>query len=399
MSEIKEVDVLVIGAGPAGSMAGKCAAENGAKTLIIEKKSEIGTPKRCAEGIRDSDIEKLGLDIDERCIARCIDGASIISPNNTRAMFTTENIKANITGVVLERKVFDKHLTMDAIRCGCEVMIKTEATSMKRDSDGCFIVDVVSFQEKRTQIKAKIVIGADGPEGHTGPWAGINTKVPQKEMESGVQYEMTNMKMLKNDSLEFYFGSVAPGGYAWIFPKGYDTANVGIDINSAKAQKSAIEYLNDFIADCYATQDAQIVEINVGGNPLCGVFDEITTDNFMLVGDAAGCVNPVTGGGIDTAIESGMIAGEVAAKAIANGDYSKDALSDYVDYIDEHINQKFKKLIKIRDFIYDELDDSDLDEFTKALSEADFDEFSFKNMLKILMKTSPRKLLKLRKLL
>ena len=397
MSEIKEVDVLVIGAGPAGSTAAKWAAKEGAKTLLVDKKSEIGTPKRCAEGISDENIAKLGVEIDPRCIARRIEGATVISPDNTKAKFTHDNIDKNITGVVLERKVFDKLLAVDAIREGTQTMIKTEAISMSRDDDGCFIVELRKFDSEKILIKAKIVIGADGPEAHVSHWAGINTKVPQSEMESGAQYEMTNLKMDNNRAIVFYFGSVAPGGYVWIFPKGYDTANVGIDINPTKATKSAKEYLDDFIANCDVTKDAQKVEINVGGNPLCGVFDEIVADNFMLVGDAAGCVNPVTGGGIDTAIESGMVAGKTAAKAVKENDYSKENLQEYVKYIDENIKKPFKKYIKIRDFLYD-LSDEDLNEYVKILSTFQFDTFSLKNLIKAFIKASPRSLLKLRKL-
>ncbi len=397
MSNIKEVDVLVIGAGPAGSIAAREASKNGAKTLIIDKKSEIGTPKRCAEGIMDGVLERVEITPDKRWIARHIDGARIVSPNNTSAWFTSENLEKPATGIILERKVFDKHVTMDAIRNGAEVMIKTEALSMKKEND-YFLVDIKGFNNEITQIKARIVIGADGPEGHVGTWAGIKTKVPADEMESGIQYEMTNLKMEKNDTIEFYFGSVAPGGYAWIFPKGYDSANVGIDISSVKANKSALEYLNDFIKNNPATKDGQIVEINAGGNPLCGVFDQIITDNFMLVGDAAGCINPITGGGIDTALESGMIAGRVAAKAIKENDCSSEFLQEYADYVEEHIGKKFRKYISIRDFLYN-LEDDDLNDYIEALNKANITTLSTKSLLKAAIKISPRKLLKLRKLL
>lgn len=398
MSKRKDVDVLVIGAGPAGSTAAKWAAKNGANVLLVDKKSEIGTPKRCAEGITDKAVTKLGIEVDERAIARHINGACIISPNNTIASFNHDNVNTNITGIILERKIFDKQLAMDAIRAGVQVMLKTEAKSMKRDVDGSFIVDLWSFESVNTQIKAKIVIAADGPEGRIGYMAGINTKVPQNLMESGFQYEMTNLKMKKSHSIEFYFGSIAPGGYAWIFPKGYDTANVGIDINPAKATKTAKEYLDDFISKNYATSDAQIVEMNVGGNPLCGVFDQIIDDNIMLVGDAAGCVNPITGGGIETAIESGMIAGKIASKAIKKGDCSVNMLKEYDEYITEHIRKPFKRYTKIRDFLYD-LNDDDIDEYVKMLSTFTFDNFSMLNLIKEFIKASPRKLLKLRKLL
>ena len=397
MNNIKEVDVLVIGAGPAGSIAAREASKNGAKTLIIDKKSEIGTPKRCGEGIMDGVLEKVGIEADEKWIARHIDGARLVAPDNTSAWFTSENLETPATGIILERKVFDKHVTMDAIRNGAEVMIKTEATGITR-KDNYLLTDIVSFNGKYDQIKAKIVIGADGPEGRVASWMGIDTKVPLSEMESGAQYEMTNLKMEKNDTIEFYFGSVAPGGYAWIFPKGYDTANVGIDVSGIKGEKTALEYLDDFIANNEETKDGQIVEVNVGGNPLCGVFDKIIADNFMLVGDAAGCVSPITGGGIDTGLESGMIAGQVAAKAIKDGNLSEENLQEYADYVNENIGKKFEKLITVRDFIYN-LEDDDMNEYIGAIADANITSLSTKALLKAMIKVSPRKLLKLRKLL
>lgn len=397
MTNIKEVDILIIGAGPAGSIAAREASKNGAKTLIIDKKSEIGTPKRCGEGIMDGVLEKVGIEADERWIARKIDGARLVAPDGTSAWFTSETLETPATGIILERKVFDKHVTMEAIRCGAEVMLKTEATGITREEDS-LLVDISSFRNEYDQIRAKIVIGADGPEGRVGPWMGLNTKVPLSEMESGAQYEMTMLNMEKNDTIEFYFGSVAPGGYAWIFPKGYDTANVGIDVSAIKGEKTALEYLDDFVANNEQTCDGQIVEVNVGGNPLCGVFDKIITDNCMLVGDAAGCVSPITGGGIDTGLESGMIAGQVAAKAIKEENYSEENLQEYSEYVDENIGKKFKKLITVRDFIYD-LEDDDMNAYLGAIANANISKLSTKALLKAMIKVSPRKLLKLRKLL
>ena len=394
---IKEVDVLIIGAGPAGSIAAREASKNGVETLIIDKKSEIGTPKRCGEGILDGVLERVGIKEDERWIARHIDGARLVAPDNTSAWFTSENLETPATGIILERKVFDKHVTMDAIRCGATVMLKTEAVGITRVDD-YLLVDIESFNSEYTQVKAKVVIGADGPEGRVGNWLGLNTKVALSEMESGIQYEMTNLNLEKSDTIEFYFGSVAPGGYAWIFPKGYDTANVGIDVSSVKAEKSALMYLNDFVAGNSQTKDGEIVEINAGGNPLCGVFDEIISDNLMLVGDAAGCVSPITGGGIDTALESGMIAGRVAAKAVKEDDFSKSNLQEYADYVEEHIAKKFRKLINVRDFIYN-LEDEDMNEYIGAIAKANITKLSTKALVKAMIKVSPRKLLKLRKLL
>lgn len=398
MNNIKEVDVLVIGAGPAGSMAASESSKNGAKTLIIEKKSEIGTPKRCAEGITLNELKKNEIKIDEKWVAKYIEGVKIVSPDNTDVTLNTKDLDVPARGVILERKIFDKHLTMEAIRNGAEVMVKTQATNMVKEDDG-YLVSIKGLDKEITHIKAKIVIGADGPESHVGGWAGLNTTVKFSEMDSGAQYEMVNLDLpCDGDLIEFYFGSVAPGGYAWIFPKGKDIANVGIDVSNARTDKTAIEHLDEFVANCEETKNGQIVEINVGGNPFCGVFDKIVTDNVLLVGDAAGCINPVTGGGIELAIQSGKAAGTIAAKAIKEKNYSEERLNEYSDYIDETIRKKCDKMIGVRDFVYS-LDDEEFDKFAKALNDANLKEISYTSLIKPLIKVSPKKLFKLRKVL
>ena len=118
----------------------------------------------------------------------------------------------------------------------------------------------------------------------------------------------------------------------------------------------------------------------------------------MLVGDAAGCVSPITGGGIDTGLESGMIAGRVAANAVKENNTSEENLQEYADYVEEHIAKKFRKLITVRDFIYN-LDDEDMNEYLGAIANANITKLSTSALLKAMIKVSPRKLLKLRKLL
>ena len=93
-----------------------------------------------------------------------------------------------------------------------------------------------------------------------------------------------------------------------------------------------------------------------------------------------------------------MIAGQVAARAIKEEDYSEDNLQEYSDYVDENIGKKFKKLITVRDFIYN-LEDDDMNAYLGAIAKANITKLSTKALLKAMIKVSPRKLLKLRKLL
>ncbi|BAW31423.1 MAG TPA: NAD(P)/FAD-dependent oxidoreductase [Methanothermobacter sp.] len=388
-------DVLVIGAGPAGSTAAKHAALGGAKVILIDKKSEIGAPKRCAEGVSMGGLESLGIEPNPRWITRKIEGVRLVSPNGTSVWLTSDKVELPEAGYILERKVFDKHMAMDAARAGSKIMIKTLARGMEQTDDG-YIVNLETI-EKKFQIKANIVIAADGPESRVARWAGLNTATKAKDMESAAQFEMVGVEMEDNNCIEFYFGSVAPGGYAWIFPKGDDIANVGLGILATRTPKSAYEHLLEFVEDCPATRNAQPVELNVGGDPVGGMPKKLVTDNLMVVGDAAGQVNPLTGGGIITGMTAAMLAGKVAAKAIRDGDASKARLGEYEKLCHESIGKSIQKYLKVKDYMLS-LSDDELDSIAEAFKDVEFEKISTTELVKKLIKVSPRALLKLGRL-
>lgn len=390
-----ETGVLVIGAGPAGSSAAKHAALNGAEVLMIDKKSEIGAPKRCAEGVSKDGLKKLNIEPNSRWVTKELSGVRMISPNGTSVWLNEERVKLPEAGYILERKVFDKHMAMDAARSGAQIMVKTLATGLKRDEDG--IVVNAECMGQKFDIKAKIVIGADGPESRVGRWAGLKTALKPKNMESCAQFEMAGLKMKDPDSIEFYFGSVAPGGYAWIFPKGDDIANVGLGILTSETDKSAYEHLLEFVETCPATQNAQPVELNIGGDPVGGMHKKLVTNNLMIVGDAAGQVNPLTGGGIISAMQAGLYAGEIAAAAVKEGNYSENNLKKYQDRCEDNINIKFKRDLKVKDYLLS-LSDEELDSIAEAFQDIEMDNINTAELIKNLVKVSPKALLKLGKL-
>ncbi|AWX33508.1 NAD(P)/FAD-dependent oxidoreductase [Methanosphaera sp. BMS] len=390
-----ETDIVVVGAGPGGSLAAREAAKHGAKVLLIDKKAEIGSPKRCAEGVSKSGLEELGINPDPRWIARTSTGVRLVSPDQTSVWMDEDTIDIPESGFVLERKVFDKHMAMDAARAGAKIMIRTRATGLERVDDG--IVITAENMGKEIKIHAKIVIAADGPESRVGRWAGLDCNTKFDNMESCVQYEMAGLEMENNNVIQLYFGSVAPGGYTWIFPKGDDIANVGIGVLKTHTDKTAIEHLDEFIKNCPETQNAQAVEINMGGDPVGGLIKERVGDNILVVGDAAGFVNPLTGGGINSALESGAYAGIVAADAIESGDYSAKNLKEYVKLTDENIGKGYDKYKKAKEYLLS-LNDDELNDIAHEFVKQDINEINPKTMVKLLIKVSPKALLKLGKL-
>lgn len=388
--EIK-TDVLVIGAGPAGSIAAKTVAKEGVDVLLIDKKSEIGTPKRCAEGILKSTLKELGIEPDERWITREITGIEIVAPNNKTLTLDKDNFELPDTGYVLERKIFDKSLVMDAVRYGSKVMVKTKANDIQRINDG-FLVQATGLG-KEMQIYAKIIIAADGPESKIGRKVGLNSSTSLENMASCAQYEMVNVEMDDMNHVKIHIGTICPGGYIWIFPKGDDIANVGLGVLKSHTDKTAKHFLDSFVQSDKDVANAQCVEMNVGGDPIGGLATDRYDDNIMIVGDAAGFVDPLTGDGIRTAMLSGKYAGMVAVKSIKMKDYSRKALKEYYDLTEEEIGKSFNKFNAIKEFLLT-LDDESLNKIVEEILKTDLSKINLTALLKIIIKASPKSLFK-----
>ena len=348
-----EVECLVIGAGPAGSMAAKELASKGIETIVIEKRQEIGAPKRCAEGVSKHSLEKLGIKVHELGITRVIKGAVLYSPSGKKVVMDGQGME----GYVLERKVFEKYLASEAIKEGARYMIKTQATDMVREN-GRWRVSIKNL-DGEDEIIANLVIGADGVESKVGRWAGLKTLNRLTDYHSGIQFEMAGVNADENYIHLFFGNEVAPLGYAWIFPKAF-SANVGLGILEKGAKMRAYDYLKKFIEEHEDIfKNASPIEINSGGVPVAH-FTGMAADGVMLVGDAAQLVNPIHGGGIVRAMHSSIMAAEVAEQALKEKNLSKERLMEYENMWNEEYEEKTNKLLKLRSFL-EKLEDKDFE--------------------------------------
>lgn len=392
---MEEADVVVIGAGPAGSTAARFAAEAGCSTILLEKRAEIGEPVQCAEGVPSHVLEELGIG-EGRWTAKRVENVKLISPSGI-TVDLKQNVRAFDFGYVLERKIFDKHLGRLAADAGAELKLCCKATGLSRN-DGRAIVSYEEFGDPR-DVRAKIVIGADGIMSKVGRWAGIDTHLGPNDIESGIEYEMVDIEV--HDEIEMFVGHCyAPGGYAWIFPKGDDRANVGLAVIPRVASKPAIEYLDAFIEHpklAHRFKDGATIEVKAGGIAVSGPLESAVADNVMLVGDAARQVNPITGGGIGSSVTCAKIAGNVAGEVMAADDFSRSSLKIYDDRWIEAIGNYHWKLLKAKN-VYLELKDEELDHLAETFRKVSDVEFNTLGILKAMSSTSPRLLWKLRKL-
>jgi digeranylgeranylglycerophospholipid reductase len=318
-------DVLIVGGGPAGLIAAREAARANPSldVLLLERDRAIGAPVRCGEGVGSKGLEEF--------ISSA--GADFISRRITRVIFWAPDgsevrVAEGDVGFVLDRSRFEPALAAQAGREGAELRVGTEATGMQRVGDRWHVA--TRGPRGRETVVARVVIAADGVEGMVGRWAGLDTRVPARDMESCAQYVVSGIDF-DPDAIYLHFGQrIAPGGYAWVFPKGVGVANVGLGVVALKGDgRPARTYLDDYIGAQFPRGTK--TGYTVGGVIVHTTIKRTVADGILVCGDAAHMVNPLSGGGIVNAMKAGRLAARTAVDALAAGDTSAARLQRYHD--------------------------------------------------------------------
>jgi len=356
-------DVVVVGAGPAGSLAARTAAENGVHVLLLEEHPKVGLPVYCAEGLNIKGIVDAGLKPKPPIICQEIRRARIYAPDKNYVDLTS----SKWTGYTLNRDAFDSALAEMAVVAGAELKTSTRVTDVIRDGDE--IVGVKALDDDGSlEVSSKVVIGADGQASTVRIRSGFHRWFT--DVIPCAQYRLGGLELEDPENNECHLGrKIAPGGYAWVFPKSSEVANVGIGVRRYN-DRPAIDYLKKFVDSDPRFKDAEILLVNGGVCPVSGMLDRIVDDGVMLVGDAAGQLTPMTGAGIHLGVMAGKIAGEVAADAIEKGDTSAEVLQVYADRFDELWGKRIKDSKRMVDML-DRFKDEDLNTLARIISSED----------------------------
>lgn len=354
-------DVIVVGGGPAGSTFALHAAQAGLSVIMLEKDRDIGMPVRCGEAVSDAGL-RIFYEPQDRWIRSTINRIKLIAPNKTEVEFGLKE-----QGYILDRRIFDYDLAQYAGNAGAKIVTKAYVNGLLFDDDMVSGVKGL-FLNEPFELKAKLVIGADGVESRVGRMAGIATNIKLKDMESAIQKTVSGIDVTAN-RFDFYLsGFWSPGGYLWVFPKGDHMANIGLGISGiyAKQGKAAHKYLDEFLEEYYPA--ASVLTTVAGGVPVAKTLKQITADGLMLVGDAARTVNPVTGGGIISGMRSGLLAAETAIAVLKSGKTpTLSQLKGYNKAWAKIGGKNHERLYRIKEAIY-KFSDADLNRIADAIT-------------------------------
>jgi menaquinone-9 beta-reductase len=340
-------DVVIVGAGPGGSAAGYYLARQGLDVLLLDK-SDFPRDKTCGDGLTPralSVLNDMGLLPDLLRLGSRVNRLKIAGTKGrfVDAPFPQENGKPDYT-LIIPRLIFDDIVRRHALASGAKFDSPVRVTEVIPDRNG-----VIVTGKRRSQtvtVKARMAIVATGANMPLLMSMGLLKKTPQVSLAARAYFEGVSGL---TDGMLLSFEGVPLPGYGWVFPLPDSGANIGAGVFpwgwvgrwlSVKTRATFDAFTQTRTVGAMLAGARQVGPIK--GYPLRMDFATAPTygERALLVGEAAGLVNPLTGEGIDYALESGKVAAEYLLNLFETGDFSRSHLSGY----DQLLRQQFQHL-------------------------------------------------------
>ncbi len=331
MNHRMDCDILIVGAGPAGSCAAVAAAKKGARVLVVERRKTIGVPVRCAGYIPRPLLGELPFR-DRSFIVQPVKGMRTVLPDGTIK-------ESRAPGLIIRRDRFDKQLAASARSAGVEV--RTGLQAVQKDKDGVVLKDA---DGGILRTRPLVIIGADGPHSTVGRWMG---QTPPRSIP-GIQMRVPLKAAM--DHTAIYFHPKIFGGYGWVFPRGSE-ANVGLALSGGdgfpRSLKATLEWFTHKIADEGKIKPGSS-KLLFGWIPV-EPRTRVLKNNMMLAGDAAGHTHSITGAGIANAMLAGRLTGKWAVEAIRKGELTR--LEGYAETMEEELGETLRRGVARRNLL------------------------------------------------
>lgn len=324
-----QVDVLVVGLGPAGGAAALAAAQGGMKVAVVERKKEIGLPVQCAEWVPLAIAGLLPGLVQEK-------GVSIQA---VEAMLTHlpsgETSRIRAPGMMIDRAVFDQSIAARAERAGAALHLDCRLDEL----DASRHLAGVESPQGKMRFSYRALIAADGPGSTVAGLMGL----PKLAVIHARQYTVPLLMAEKDASV--WLSPDFPGGYAWLFPKGRQASlGLGLDKRFAANLKTPLDRLHRQLAS-EGRVGGKVMRRTGGLIPVSGLRPALRAGDVLFAGDAGGFTHPVTGAGIQAAVVSGLRAGEAVAVWLNGGGH---ALDYYEEEMRDHFEQALNRGVRQR---------------------------------------------------
>jgi geranylgeranyl reductase family protein len=312
----------VIGAGPAGSLAAYTLAEHGAAVLLIDR-ARFPRDKPCGGGLTIRAVRMLPYSIDP-VVEEVIDRLELRLRYGRRF----ESVRAKPLAVMTQRSRLDAFLAERAAAAGADFRDGARATTVAVDGRGA----IVQIEGRR--VHAEVVIGADGTNGVTARCLGLCTRPAYGvALEGNVAYDVLDVERFRH-RIAFELG-VVRGGYGWVFPKG---SHLNVGVGGRGREAPALRRHLARLCREHRIPHARLESVRGYRLPVCRRDAVLARGRGLVVGDAAGLVDPLTGDGIYGAFVSGPLAAEATI----------DLLAGRVQALDGYNDQMRRRLVRQR---------------------------------------------------
>lgn len=360
---MKEVfDVVVVGAGPAGSGVARQLAEFGWSTLLLEEHPTVGIPVQCAGLVTPRTFEHTPFPIGDLW-QNDLSGGRIYAPDGTAVEFEGREVHAQ----AMDRARFDQRMAAAAVGAGAVLRTATKAVAAVRDPIGVTVS--LLGPEGRSEVRCRLLVGADGIRGSVARWFDFPAV---EEIVSCYEAELQGVHIPEGRPhiIPMFAGHAqAPGFFSWIIPVGADRARAGLAVAPGMNLQSAKGYYDRMFTDPLSApflKGATPTYLIIGGIPL-GLRRRVVQDRVMLVGDAAGMAKPTSGGGIYYGLMAGDLLVPVADKALRHDALDRGSLLPYERRVRRVLGRELRKGRALR-ALYKRFSDADFNRLARLLA-------------------------------